>query len=208
MSVRNIIFDLGGVLLNIDIGLTEKAFQTLGIQEFSSLYTLSHSSPLFHGLETGRVSSAEFVHSLRQQAAPGVSEDQILEAWNAMLLDFPPERLQLLRDLGPHYRLFLLSNTNAIHLERFNEILMETRGFPSLESFFERIYFSHLLGMSKPSPEIYARVLRENGLHPQQTLFIDDSEQNITGARKLGLRTHHLRHPQTILDLFQEGLYP
>ncbi|HVI49231.1 MAG TPA: HAD family phosphatase [Chitinophaga sp.] len=202
-GIKNIIFDLGGVILNINYKLTSEAFKALGVENFDELYTQFHGSSLFNNLETGHVSVEEFLKEIRQHVPETVTDAQICDAWNAMLLDFPLQRLQLLQQLRNHYGLFLLSNTNAIHLDAFNRILMESRGIPSLATFFDRAYYSHLMGQRKPDKEAYQMVLDENGLKAEETLFIDDTQPNIKGARAMGLQTIHLLPPKTILDIFR-----
>jgi HAD superfamily hydrolase (TIGR01509 family) len=202
-GIKHIIFDLGGVILNINYQLTQQAFVDLGITNFSELYTQFHASNLFDDLETGRVSNEDFLAAMHQHAPKPVSDEQLLNAWNAMLLDFPLQRLQLLQQLRQHYNLFLLSNTNAIHMDAFNKILQESRGIPSLADFFERSYYSHLIGHRKPEKEAYQIIIDENGLHPAETLFIDDTLPNIEGAQAVGLQTIHLQSPKTITDIFK-----
>ncbi|MCS6833926.1 MAG: HAD-IA family hydrolase, partial [Flammeovirgaceae bacterium] len=127
-------------------------------------------------------------------------EDHVLdEAWNAMLLDIPAERLQLLGELQKKKKIFLLSNTNAIHKEAFDKKLQQ-HGYSTLDVFFEKAYYSHLVGDRKPNASIFERVLQENQLNPQTTLFIDDTYQHIAGAKSVGLQTIHLQAPKTILD--------
>jgi putative hydrolase of the HAD superfamily len=202
-GIKNIIFDLGGVILNINYQLTNDAFIRLGVKNFNELYSQFHGSSLFNGLETGHVSTEEFLAEMQQHVPEGVTGEQITAAWNAMLLDFPLQRLQLLQQLRQHYNLYLLSNTNAIHLEAFNRLLQESRGIPSLGSFFDRTYYSHLMGYRKPDKESYLMVMEENGLLPEETLFIDDTLPNIEGAKAVGLQTIHLQAPRTIIDIFQ-----
>jgi glucose-1-phosphatase len=204
MEIKNIIFDLGGVILNIDYNKTEHAFIELGLENFSELYTQHYSSSLFEALETGKVSQKEFIISLQEKSLVPLTSSQIIFAWNAMLLDFPIARLQLLQQLRNQYNIFLLSNTNAIHLERFHEILYKATGLPSLGVLFEKTYYSHLLGLRKPDKEIYKYVMKENQLMPGETLFIDDSINNIHGAQEAGLHTILLQPPKTITDIFRK----
>jgi len=202
-GIKHIIFDLGGVILNIDCQLTDKAFTELGVKNFKELYSQFKGSSLFNGLETGHVSTEEFLEAMHKHVPATVTDEQLKTAWNAMLLDFPVQRLQLLQQLRQHYGLYLLSNTNAIHLEEFNRLLLESRGIPSLSSFFDRAYYSHEMGQRKPDKEAYQMVLDENGLMAAETLFIDDLAQNIEGAKAVGLQTIHLAPPKTILDIFR-----
>lgn len=197
-GIKHIIFDLGGVLLNIDYNLTEKAFVDAGIKDFPELYSKLHQAELFDKFEMGVMPREEFLQTLRKVSSSVISDEQIINAWNAMLLDFPLRRLQLLQQLQLHYSLFLLSNTNEIHEEAFNKILMESRGIPNIGVFFDKVYFSHRLGMRKPMKEIFLLVLEENNLDPAETLFIDDSPQHIDGAKLLGIRTIYLEKGMTI----------
>ncbi|MCW3462505.1 HAD family hydrolase [Chitinophaga nivalis] len=202
-GIKNIIFDLGGVILNINYQLTNDAFVNLGVKNFSELYNQFHASNLFNDLETGHISPDAFLAEMHRHVPEGVTDADITAAWNAMLLDFPLQRLQLLQQLRQHYNLYLLSNTNAIHLEAFNQLLQESRGIPSLSTFFDKAYYSHLMGYRKPDAACYQVVLDENGLQPSETVFIDDLLQNIEGAKAVGLHTIHLKAPKTILDIFR-----
>lgn len=198
-GIRHIIFDLGGVLLNIDYALTEKAFVELGIANFSELYSQMKQTPLFDNWEIGKIPRQEFIKALQEAAGIPLTEEQVCTAWNAMLLDFPLRRLQLLQQLRIYYDLILLSNTNEIHEEAFSNLLRDTYGI-NLNTFFDRVYYSHRIGLRKPRPEVFRWVLEENGFSAQHTLFIDDSIQHIEAARQLGIRTIHLQPGMTIED--------
>ncbi|RBL93398.1 HAD family hydrolase [Chitinophaga flava] len=202
-GIKNIIFDLGGVILNINYQRTYEAFTSLGVQNFNELYNQFKGSSLFNDLETGHITPEAFLSEMKKHVPEHVTPEQITTAWNAMLLDFPLQRLQLLQQLRQYYGLYLLSNTNAIHLETFNRILQESRGIPSLAVFFDKAYYSHLMGYRKPDRESYLMVLEENGLKAEETLFIDDTLPNIEGAKAVGLQTIHLQAPKTILDIFR-----
>ncbi len=204
-GIRHIIFDLGGVILNIDYQRTNQAFTDLGITNFSEMFSQLHANHLFEDLETGRASEAAFLAAIRKHLPEGVTDEQIIRAWNAMLLDYPLARLQLLQQLRQQYDLFLLSNTNAIHLKAFNAMLEQSRGIPSLAAFFDKSYYSHLIGFRKPEKEAYEIILRENDLHPEHTLFIDDTLPNVEAARALGIHAIHLEAPRTILDIFRKN---
>ena len=197
-GIRHIIFDLGGVLLNLDYSLTEKAFIQAGITDFAQRYSQLQQSDTFDRLETGRMGREEFISTMQRIAETPISEAQVLEAWNAMLLDFPLRRLQILQQLRNHYDLFLLSNTNEIHEEVFNNTLMQAHGIPNIGVFFDRVYMSHRVGLRKPMPEIFQRVLDDNELKAEQTLFIDDSPQHISVAKELGIQTIYLEKGMTI----------
>jgi putative hydrolase of the HAD superfamily len=198
-GIRHIIFDLGGVLLNIDYKATEQAFIDLGITNFGELYSQMQQNTVFDDWETGKMDRPAFIRAMQEAAAGhNLTEEQILQAWNAMLLDFPLRRLQLLQQLRLHYDLFLLSNTNEIHEAVFNEILMKSHGIPNIGVFFDKVYFSHRVGLRKPGKEVFQRILDENSLQPEQTLFIDDSPQHIETAKSLGIQTVYLEQGMTI----------
>ena len=197
-GIKHIIFDLGGVLLNIDYTLTEQAFKDAGIPDFKELFSQRSQTGLFDGFETGKISREAFIMSLSSAAPTPLTEAQVLNAWNAMLLDFPVRRLQLLQQLRLYYDLLLLSNTNEMHEIAFNEILMRSHGIPTIGVFFDKVYFSHRIGLRKPDKEIFEYVLNDNGFKAVDTLFIDDSLQHIEAAKTLGIQTIYLEKGMTI----------
>lgn len=203
-NIKNIIFDLGGVIINLDYNKSISMLQDLCKDNCSIQYSQKEQSHLFDIFETGDCSPAEFRYNLRKTYKLDASDEQIDAAWNAMLLDIPEERIDLLLELGKKYRIFLLSNTNAIHLEKFNEIVAHSFTIPSLDSLFEQTYYSHLVSKRKPDAAIFEMILEQNGLHNNETLFIDDSIQHIEGAKSIGLHTLHLKHPLTINEFFKD----
>lgn len=199
-GVKHILFDLGGVLLNIDYKLTEKAFIDLGITDFPQRYSQLSQTPVFDDFETGKIDTDTFIAQMQAMAGMPLSAQQITDAWNAMLLDFPLRRLQILQQLRLYYDLLLLSNTNAIHEAAFNDILYKAHGMPTVGVFFDKVYLSHRIGMRKPNTEVFRHILDENGLNAADTLFIDDSPQHIEGAKSVGIRTIYLEKGMTIED--------
>ncbi|MCZ8285071.1 MAG: HAD-IA family hydrolase, partial [Bacteroidia bacterium] len=131
-------------------------------------------------------------------------DDLMLEAWNAMLLDFPLHRLELLKALKSKYRLFLLSNTNETHVREFEASLLNSQGYQNLEPFFEKVYYSCRMGMRKPDTEIFDYVLKENKLVPEETLFIDDTIHHIEGALKTGIQAHLLPKGKEAEELIRD----
>ena len=198
--IKNIIFDLGGVIMNIDFKKTEKAFADLGFNDFAQHMTQYHITPLFQEYETGKINDDDFVKGIQQIAAKPIADNEIIHAWNALLLDFPPERIALLEKLRHRYRIFLLSNTNALHYNAFQQRLHGLTG-KTLEDIFEKTYYSHTANLRKPDAAIYQLVLDENQLDPAETLFIDDTASNLGGAEEAGIQTLHLKAPMTILDI-------
>jgi len=199
-NIRNIIFDLGDVILNIDIPLTFRAFSELSglpVEELNKLFT---QNELFRKFETGEVDEPAFRSLVRKVLAmPELSDEAIDQAWNALLLDIPPARIDLLKKLSVNYRLYLLSNTSSIHIRRVNEILQETAGIPRLDELFNQVFLSYELGIMKPAPEIYRKVLERAGLDATETLFLDDNLANTNAASELGIQVIHVQKPTTIL---------
>lgn len=203
ISAKNIIFDLGGVILNIDYQRSIDAFKSLGIDNFESRYTQTNQSSLFDDFETGKIKEAAFFDGIRNMTDKSLTDTQIRDAWNSMLLNLPLRRLQILQQLQLHFNIFLLSNTNSIHQTAFEDILKKQCGFSSFGVFFDKVYYSHHVGMRKPNAEIFEKILIDNSLKAQDTLFIDDSEQHITAAAALGLQTLYLSPAMTIeADVF------
>lgn len=198
--IKNIIFDLGGVILNIDPALTAHAFNKLGLSDYEGL-AQGRPKNLFEQYEMGRCSSEDFRSEIKKWISTNTSTEQIDMAWNAMLLDLPIERLTFLLSLKDKYRLFLLSNTNEIHINRYSQYLNERHGILDLSHIFEKQYYSYTIGMRKPNADIFEFVLAENALLAHETIFIDDSPQHIETAGRLGIHTHHLTKLQTIVDL-------
>ena len=203
--VKNIIFDLGGVLINLDYQLTRKAFENLGIANFSDLYTQHHANPLFEQFEVGAIEPEDFYNKLRETTGLTLTNGQIETAWNAMLLDFPAERLQWLDQIKNKYNIYLFSNTNAIHYKAFTTIYAQTAPLaglnPNFNHFFKTAYYSHTLKQRKPEVAAFEAVLQDANLDPAHTLFIDDTISNIEGAQKAGLQTIFLSGGLTVLDL-------
>lgn len=201
-NIKNIIFDLGGVILNIDYLITLEEFKKLGIANIEELFTQAKQNDLFDAYESGQISSQAFINGVKEYLPADISPNQIVRAWNAMLLDLPQERLDLLLDLKNKYRTFLLSNTNDIHMDAFHRIIQRENNIEKLDPYFEKVYFSNHMKMRKPNPEIFLAVCTQNNLKPSETLFIDDSIQHVEGAKKAGLHAHHLTNGETILSFF------
>ena len=202
-GVKNILFDLGGVLFHIDYQRTIKAFQKLGLTDFEAHFTQHQQNDLFDAFETGKVSAKYFVGEL-QKLLPHCSEQQIIDAWNTMLIGIPKENLDLLEKLSIDYRLFLLSNANSLHIQFVNVFLQKTYGIASMNGFFEKAFYSYEIGMRKPHKETFEWVMNDACIKANETLFIDDTAQHIVGAKASGLKTHHLESNSAIISLFPD----
>ena len=199
---ENIIFDLGAVIINIDHSLTAKSFVELGLDSNDPKFQ-NVQQQLFDSFEKGEISSSDFRKKIKPYFKNPPEDKEIDMAWNAMLLDLPMERLDLLQKLKTKHRTFLLSNTNEIHFNAISEYLLNQYKIISLSDFFEKTYLSYKVGMRKPDSEIFDLLLSDNDLGPQKTLFIDDSIINIEGAQKLGIATYCLDvKRESIMDLF------
>ena len=203
MSIKNIIFDLGGVLLNIDYQATIKAFKALGISNFDEIYAQAAQNHMFDRFDKGEISPSVFREELRQITGLPLTDDTIDQTWYAMILDLPWPRIDLLQGIKANYRCFLLSNTNAIHIPLFHDYLYREYGMENLNAFFEKQYLSYDIGMRKPDREPFELILRENDLVAGQTLFIDDSIQHVEGARAVGIKSFWLdTDAMQVTDLF------
>jgi FMN phosphatase YigB (HAD superfamily) len=200
-KLKNIIFDLGGLFIDIDFTATEKAFADLRVTNFNDFYTQHTASILFEDLETGAISPAQFYEGFRRETGTSATDDQIKYAWNAMLGRFPVERLNWLEEIGFRYNIYLYSNTNAIHYDAFQKIYQECTGKENFDDYFLKAYYSHDLKLRKPYPESFRKLLEIENLAADETLFIDDSYKNIEGAKQVGLQTILLVPPKTVLDL-------
>jgi len=202
LKFNAIIFDLGGVILNIDYSKTIDAFKNLGITNFNEIYTQAQQNHIFDKFETGQISEQDFRNYIKSEAKKPLTDKQIDKAWNAMLLDLPEHRITLLNQLKADYPIFLYSNTNTIHLKAFKSIIKEQFGNKNLlEDTFNKTYYSHLINKRKPNPEGFEQIIKDNKLQPKTTLFIDDSEQHILGAQKVGLKSLWLKD-KDVSDLF------
>jgi glucose-1-phosphatase len=200
--VKNIIFDLGAVIIDISVPKTVQAFALLLDRDHLWVEQQFKMASVFRRYETGEWNDEQFRDNVRQVLGVPFTDDQIDTAWNALLLDIPPARVELLQWLKPRYRTFVLSNTSPIHIREVNHILERDTGVHSLDSLFEKVYLSYEMGKMKPSPEIYQQVLDESGLKAEETLFLDDNLDNVGAAQQLGIQTVHISELVTILDYF------
>lgn len=191
--MKSIIFDLGGVLIDLDYQKTIHAFEELGIIDFKKIYSQASQNNLFDDFETGKISSQFFINSLLPFLKQGTSPNKVVQAWNSMILSVPKKKIDLLLKLKQDHKLFLLSNTNELHVPVVQREWSKVTDKP-MSYFFDHIYFSHEIHLRKPHPEIFSFVCEKEQLNPEDTLFIDDSIQHIHGAQSIGLRTIHLEY--------------
>ena len=204
-GVKNIIFDLGGVLLNIDPKKTIEAFGALGMEQLIGDKGLSYDHDIFYQMELGQVTPDEFRDGVRQLLSANISSEEIDAAWTAMLLDFPEIRGELLRRLQKEYKIYLFSNTNAIHVEKYHSNFRNQHGF-EVSTLFVKDFYSNEIGFRKPTPESFQEIIRLSGINPSESLFIDDSLQNVEAAIATSLQGFWLQPGKKIEELFLEFL--
>ena len=202
-GIKNIIFDLGGVILNVDFAITQQEFVKLGVKNINETFGQYHQIGFFDLFDRGEIDQNEFLAEASMLFPPSVTQQQIINAWNAMLFDLPAERFNLLKKLGKKYRLFLMSNTNIIHYLEYQKIIKETFGIDKLDDLFEKAYYSFLVGMRKPEDRFFNLILNDNNLIAGETLFIDDTHTNTDAAEKLGINGYYLKQGEDILNLFE-----
>jgi putative hydrolase of the HAD superfamily len=200
-GIKNIIFDLGGVIINLDNQRTEDAFIELGVKNIREYFGHGHAASFFKDYEVGSITDQQFIDAIKELTGlSDVSDQSVIDGWNALLLDFPPERIQLLKELGKKYRIFLFSNTNALHLAALQKTYAAAFNGGTLEDHFEKTYYSHLMGLRKPDKASFEYILRENKLDAAETLFVDDAIINVEGAELAGLKGLYLRPGISLLD--------
>jgi epoxide hydrolase-like predicted phosphatase len=203
--IRNIIFDLGDVILNIDVPVASLSFARLSGREQAEILTLFKENDLFRQFETGLLDEISFRNLIRKLVdSPNWTDEMIDTAWNSLLLDLPAERVELLKKLRSKYRLFLLSNTSSIHITQVNKILEASTGIKKLDDLFDKVYLSYEMGIMKPDPDIYLQVLKEQNIKAEETLFLDDNADNIKSAAQLGIDTILVQKPTTILEYLKD----
>ena len=198
-KIKNIIFDLGGVLLNIDYHKTVDAFAKLGMENPIEAFSKEVQAEFFQTFEKGLITENVFVSEIQKQFKD-VTRQSVIDAWNALLGDFPVKRYEYLQSLKSKYRLFLLSNTNIIHLKAFKDIIESSVGWNEFEALFEGTCYSHEMKMRKPDTEIFHKIMEMYNLQPHETYFIDDTQMHVEAARTTGIKAFHLRDHKEIWD--------
>lgn len=208
-TLKNLIFDLGDVIIPIDLTAPVRNFAVLANLPEDDVRAIWKQHDIFKHYETGLIDDDAFRGHVRRllkkrDDAPDSWADEVIDTtWNTVLLDLPVERIERINELKTNYRLFLLSNTSPIHIRHVNQVLTSLNQ-PTLETLFERVFYSYSVRLMKPSPEIYQHVLTEAGLKPEETAFFDDNAANIQAAAALGIQAVHVQPPKTILDYLKD----
>lgn len=202
-EIKNIIFDLGEVITDVDFNKTFKAFDKLAGKSTQELYNYQKQTSLFDDIETGKINTQAFRNKLKKVFQVNVSDNEIDKAWNAMLGDTPLEKLKFVSNLRPKFKTFILSNTNKIHINWIYDYFQKKYNQNDLGAFFDDVYLSHEIGFRKPEPAAYEFILNKHELKASETLFIDDKKENIEGAEVLGIRTIHLTDKAEFYKIFE-----
>ena len=205
-KIKNIIFDLGGVILDIDENIVYKELEKMGI----STTELAHSKEfvdIMSRFDTGIITAPTFRKRMKALVGQEKMTDQKFDSiWNAMLLDIPRERIEAIEQVKKHYKIFLMSNTNVIHYDLYVRDLQLRFGYNEFDELFDKSYFSFAEHLEKPDPRFFELILDHESLIPEETLFIDDTAKNIQVAKSLGIRTYHIRRDELVRNLFEGGV--
>lgn len=204
-QIQNLIFDFGGVIIDIDYEAVRNAFENIGMEDTRSFYQHDDHSKLVKDLETGLISEDAFRKIIIQKINNHVTPEMFDNAWNAIIKDVPAERVTLIDELSKHFRLYLLSNTNIIHYRKYMRDFEKKHG-KSLRDIFQKAYFSHEIKLRKPDKSIFTYVLNNAGISANKSLFIDDSENNIKAAEEVGLKTLYKPQHEELTDYFKQYL--
>lgn len=205
MNIKNIIFDFGGVILDIDPELTVNEFVKLGFKNYEKLMSHVFVDDIIAKFDKGILTPELFRNRLREFLNIDVDDQELDDAWNALLYDIPRERIDVIEKVKDNYNIFLLSNSNEIHYDLFVRDLQLRFGYREFDELFDKAYFSFDLHLLKPDPSIYEFVLNQHSMIPEETLFIDDKKENTDAAHHLGIKTYQLSKPERLRDLFLDG---
>lgn len=191
LKYKAIIFDLGGVIVNLDQDRTIRSFKRLNI----NLDEVNEKLPVFKQYEIGQVNTETFIQTIKAELKGNASDLEIITAWNNMILDVPSVRIEVLKELRKHYRLFILSNTNELHIQEFIKLFEVNHPSEKWENLFDKIYYSHKIGLRKPNKEAWQLILNENNLSAQETIFIDDTIMHYKAAEAIGINSIWAKEP-------------
>jgi len=199
-NIKNILFDLGGVILDINIQATLKRFYELDFPADLLKYPNNMTTDLFFNYQIGKLDTEGFRNGIRKVTGNQVTDEEIDQAWNAMIISIPEERTMLLKVLAQRYDLYMLSNTSHLHVQVFEKMYANTAGI-SMHDVFKKIYYSFEIGYHKPDREAYEYVINDAGIRPEETLFLDDTIHNIKASQELGFQAIHIHEKSGLMDL-------
>jgi FMN phosphatase YigB (HAD superfamily) len=205
-NIKNLIFDYGNVIFEIDFKKAQIALKELGILDVEEFFAHTSHHHLFNDFETASITPDQFRAGIRKAAKNDAIADELIDAaWNSLLIGVPQNIHELLLKVKGKYRTFLLSNNNEIHYNYIIDYLQKEYQLEGVDHLFEKAYFSQQMFLRKPNIEIFEQVLKENNLKPEETLFIDDSPQHLAGAKLAGLNTLLMdEHPKNLEAFLQK----
>jgi len=201
-NITTLIFDFGGVLIDLDINQCILNFNRLGLENVEQYLNNFAQSGFFMQLEKGQISAVEFRNEIRKLTPNKLTDTQIDEAWCSFLLEIPEEKLEMLIELRKKFRVVLLSNTNIIHFPNSEKLLFTNKG-RQLSEYFDRCYLSYEMKMAKPDLQIFKNILASENVQPNECLFLDDGLKNTLQAQKLGIQTYLVNEHEDLSFLLQ-----
>lgn len=204
-DINTIIFDFGGVIIDIDPELTMKEFGKLGARKLDASLMNEFVTNIIRKFEKGILTPESFRKKASEFLGIKVSEQEFDDAWNALLYDIPQKRIKTIEEAKKHYQIFLLSNSNEIHYDLYVRDLQLRFGYREFDDLFDKSYFSFDMHLAKPDSLVYEFVINQHDLNPSKILFIDDNKENLIPAQKLGFCTYHLEKPEKVRNLFNNG---
>ena len=201
-NIKNIVFDLGGVLIDLDFKSAINGLQKAGFANVKEQLQAFDREGIFQKFEVGEISADEFRAAIWENAIVTLTDTEINNLWNLMLLEIPREKLELILDLRSKYMVYLLSNTNSIHWDYVCKNAFNYRGF-RVNDYFEETFLSFEMHLAKPDKAIYKKMLNDANLLPEETLFIDDSEANCKAAAEVGIHAHHYHIDDDLSKIFE-----
>ncbi len=189
---KSIIFDLGNVVLDIDLNITYERLRTLGFGENGEFLNKYKQTSFFSDLEEGRITAKQFIEEVKKRMPEGVTDDEVINAWNALLIGYKEDRIETILKLKEQFKVYLLSNTNEIHIAACENNVPIVG---SLKNLFHKVYYSYELNMSKPHRNIFEAVINDANIKAEETLFLDDSPANVKTAESLGIESWLVEDP-------------
>lgn len=202
-NIKNIVFDLGGVIITLNRDEAVRRFLEIGVDSAEELLDPYHQKGIFLELEEGKISKQEFYDQLKKIAGKEIPDDRIDYAWFGFLQDIPAYKLKMLEELRERYNLYLLSNTNPIIMGWARSPEFTEKG-KSLDKYFDKLYLSYEMGVTKPHQSIFEHMIKDSGIDPSETLFIDDGLSNIEIGEKFGMKTFQPKNGEDFRYIFEE----
>jgi putative hydrolase of the HAD superfamily len=205
-KIKNIVFDLGGVILTLDRNEAVKRFRQVGLAQAEELLDPYHQKGVFLDLEEGRLTAEEFYDEIRRLAGKYIPDEDIDYAWLGFIKDTPDYKLEMLEELRKSYKLYLLSNTNPVIMSWASSPRFSGKG-KSIDRYFDKMYLSYKIGVTKPDPKIFEYLMSDSGIIPSETLFIDDGKANIEAGKALGMHVFQPQNGEDFRYIFRKGAH-